>query len=89
MIRRVSLSILALAFASQALADPVPKPAEPAKAERDPVRCKVYQVTGSLISRKKVCKSASEWRQEAADLQSIGDNKICSGSASCSGGTGP
>lgn len=89
MIRRVSLSILALTFASQALADPATKPTEPVKIERDPVRCKIYQVTGSLISRKKICKSASEWRQEAADLQSIADNKICSGSAACAGGTGP
>ena len=89
MIRLTSLSILLLAFAVPALADPAPKPTEPAKADRDPVRCKIYQDTGSLISRKKICKSASEWRQEAADLQSIGDNKICSGSASCSGGTGP
>ncbi len=89
MIRRLSLSILALTFASPALADPAPKPGEAVKVERDPVRCKIYQVTGSLISRKKICKSASEWRQEAADLQTLHDNKICSGSAACAGGTGP
>ena len=42
-------------------------PAEPAKPA-DPVICKTYDVTGSLVRKKKVCRTKSEWSKAASEL---------------------
>jgi hypothetical protein len=76
---RLLIALCAAALAIPALADtptPTPEPAKPAKPK---LICKTYAETGSWIARRRVCKTAVEWRNEEQDIQTIGDSRACVG----------
>ncbi len=84
---RLALLPLAALLLPTAVAAEAPA-TKPKTAETDPMKCRRMPVTGSLAKTKKVCMSASEWRQARDDAMKLGDEKVCSG-ASCAGAAGP
>lgn len=47
-----------VAFQDAPAADPAAKPDKPAKI------CRVYEITGSRVSKRKICKTREEWNAE-------------------------
>ncbi len=43
--------------------------APPSPPPADPVICKRYEETGSLIKKRKVCRTKSEWAKSASEMQ--------------------
>ncbi len=96
----LALAGVAIGFAAcAAMADPAPPPPPqgqpPAPAARpakpDPgqvVSCRDESVTGSIINRKRVCKTKREWDEQAMQTQQkLQDDAILGGRpAGCAGG---
>lgn len=52
---------------------------EPAKLDRndpDAVRCKRFQVTGSLVKKERVCRTNAEWRKMSEQQNRDADDLI-------------
>lgn len=81
---RPLLAALVLALAAPVVAETPPPPVAPATPPKPKLICKTYPETGSLIARKKVCRTKSEWRQETDDIQNINEVRTCVGQQ-CSG----
>lgn len=58
----MSLIMTLLLLAPDAEVAPPPPPA-------DPVICKRYEETGSLIKKRKVCRTKSEWTKATSEMQ--------------------
>ncbi len=58
-----------------------PTPVQPPKVK---LICKTHAETGSLIARRKICRTAAEWRQESDDIQNMNNSRHCNG-PSCQG----
>ena len=65
-VTRLSVLALAAAMAAPSLAaDPGAKPRDPSERKI----CKNFQEIGSLVRRKRICKTAAEWDAERALLR--------------------
>ena len=81
-----SLAIAAI-LAAGAPDAPVSTPAPTSAPDPDQkIKCKSAEETGSLASRRKICMTIGQWKQQARDSQSAGekmaDTTIC---PSCQG----
>lgn len=56
------MAFLLLGPGAEVAGPPPPPPA-------DPVICKRYEETGSLIKKRKVCRTKSEWAKAASEMQ--------------------
>ena len=81
---RALLAALSLALAMPVMAETPPPPATPAPPPKQKLICKTYAETGSLIARKKVCRTKAELWQEADDIQNMNETRTCVGQQ-CSG----
>jgi len=81
-----SLAVAAI-LAAAAPDAPVSTPAPTAATDPDQrIRCKASEETGSLASRRKICMTVAQWRQQARSSQDtaekMADTAIC---PSCQG----
>lgn len=51
------------------LADAATSPAKTATPAKPKMICRTYEVTGSLVARQRVCRSAGEWAKVEDDMQ--------------------
>lgn len=87
---RSVIAALTLVIVAPAMAEttappaPSPQPVAAVAPAKPKLICKTYAETGSLIARKKVCRTRAEMRQESEDIQNLNNERICSGPA-CNG----
>jgi hypothetical protein len=60
------MSHLIMAFLFLGSGTEAPPPSPPAA---DPVICKQFEETGSLIRKRKVCKTKSQWAKASSEMQ--------------------
>jgi hypothetical protein len=82
------LSLLPVSTVS--IASP-PDPAPSAKAADETIKCRKIAITGSLVKKPKVCKTAAEWRRiddngNRTARALAGSGEVCSG-GSCGNGS--
>ncbi|MBY0562602.1 MAG: hypothetical protein K2P58_00350 [Hyphomonadaceae bacterium] len=74
----IALTLSGVAYAQT---EPAPQSAPPAQEQPaeasqpdDAVQCRSYRVTGSRLSVQRICRTRSEWQQEAERARALSDD---------------